>query len=91
VTITHPFHPESGRSFDLADRQHVWGQDRVYLRMEDGHVVHVPLAWTSLSPPDPIVVQGAGRARLRADDLVALAILIGSLRPRPGAPNRRRR
>jgi hypothetical protein len=48
----------------------------------DGRAIIVPARWTSLVPADPIIVIGAGRARLRADDLGELASLISRLRPR---------
>ena len=80
VRITHPFHPRFGEELELLDRQQMWGDDRVYLQV-GGNAVMVPAGWTSLVGPDPIVVIGAGRARLRVDDLVELASLLRRLRP----------
>jgi hypothetical protein len=63
----------------------------VYLKGKAGQLIFIPRQWTSLAAPDPVVVLGAGRAQLRADDLLQLAALIDSLRPSSGASTRRRR
>src|SRR5690606_5129771 len=75
VRITHPFHPRFGEDFELLDRQQLWGDDRTYLNV-CGKAQMVPTRWTSLVGPDPVVAIGAGRARLRVDDLIELATLI---------------
>jgi hypothetical protein len=80
VRITHPFHPQSGKELELLDRQQLWGDDRAYLNI-GGKAVMVPARWTSLVGADPVVVIGAGRARLRVDDLMDLAALLRRLRP----------
>ena len=81
MRITHPFHPRFGKEFELLDRQQLWGDDRAYLNV-CGKAVMVPTRWTSLVGPDPVVVIGAGRARLRVDDLIELAAMVQRLRPR---------
>jgi len=50
----------------------------------DDRAVMVPAKWTSLVAADAIVVIGAGRARLRVDDLIDLASMVGRLRPPSG-------
>jgi hypothetical protein len=70
----------------LLDRQQLWGDDRAYLR-DGSEALMVPTRWTSLLSPDPIIVIGAGRCRLRVDDLVELTALLDRLRP----PKRLRR
>lgn len=91
VRITHPFHPKTGQAFELADHQRVWGDDRVYLRDKGGEFILVPFRWTSLAAPDPVVVLGDGRARLRADDLLQLASVIDTLLPPVAVRTKRRR
>ena len=40
----------------------------------------IPVAWTSLAAIDPFRVAAAGRSRLHADDVPALAELLADLR-----------
>jgi hypothetical protein len=80
VRITHPFHPRFGQEVEFLDRQQLWGADRVYVQV-DGNTFMVPARWTSVIEPDPVVQIGAGRSRLRADDLAQLASLLPQLRP----------
>jgi len=54
--------------------------DRVWYEAGDGSVRSVPLAWTSLSVPEPFDVIAAGRVAFRPMDLVALAALLESLK-----------
>ena len=73
VRITHPFHPLCGQALNFVDRRHQWGEDRVFYRNRHGHLASLPAGWTSMQPEDPFVVVGAGRSRLRVDDLLELA------------------
>ena len=82
MRITHPFHPRFGEELELLDRQQVWGDDRAYLQVDGGETLMLPARWTSLIGPDAVVVIGAGRARLRVDDLAELASQLRRLRPR---------
>lgn len=71
-TITHPFHPRRGQSFELIDCQRRWGQWRVYYLAEGGQLAYLPAAWTDVGPKDPFVEQAHGRAVARMEDLLAL-------------------
>jgi hypothetical protein len=57
-------------------QRHNWREEQVYYQDEEGQLVALPLAWTSLAEVDPVVVIGQGRAALRAGDLLALANLV---------------
>ena len=74
--ITHPFHPQRGREFDLIQVKLCWGIDRVYHTGEDGALRHVPVGWTDVSAVDPFVAAASGRCAFRVEDLLALAALI---------------
>jgi hypothetical protein len=78
--ITHPFHPLAGQTIDVVEQRHNWGEDRVFYRGDQGHLVSLPACWTSVVPEDPFVVVAAGWSRLRIEDLVELATLVGRLR-----------
>jgi hypothetical protein len=80
VRITHPFHPQCGQPLDVVERRHNWGEDRVWYRDHHGHMASMPARWTSVVLEDPFVVLAAGRARLHAADLGALAALVRKLR-----------
>ena len=74
--ITHPFHPQRGREFDLIQVKLCWVIDRVYHTGEDGALRHVPVGWTDVSAVDPFVAVASARRAFRVEDLLALAALI---------------
>jgi hypothetical protein len=78
--VTHRFHPLFGREFEFVDHRRNWGEDRVYLRDDQGVLRSLPAAWTDAVPEDAFVVMAAGRSPFRVDDLVRLADLVGRLR-----------
>ena len=72
-TITHPFHPLSGQTFPRLSQSYAWGEERVFFSDPQSHKVRsLPLAWTSLAPPDPFVVVAGDKAVLRFEDLQQL-------------------
>ncbi|HVB45464.1 MAG TPA: DUF5372 family protein [Streptosporangiaceae bacterium] len=83
--MTHRFHPLSGREFEFVEHRHNWGEDRVYVRGEDGVLFSLPAGWTDAAPPDPFVVIAAGRCPFTAAGLLALAGLVDELRGQPGS------
>jgi hypothetical protein len=73
LTITHPFHPLSGHTFPLLAQRFAWGEERVFFTDAQTHEVRsLPLAWTSLAPPDPFLVVAAEPTVLRLKDLQQL-------------------
>jgi hypothetical protein len=80
--VTHPFHPLYGRQFEILSYRPCWGEYRVTFYETPDHVRILPAAWTSLAPPDPSVVLGAGRAAFRVADLLELSHLIQRLEER---------
>src|SRR5262249_57204519 len=86
ISVTHPFHPLSGREFELVTARQAWGEDRVYFHDEAGRLLHMPLEWTSAEAPDPFRTLAAGRCQFRPADLLRLADLIAEPKARvPGA------
>ena len=80
-TVTHPFHPLTGRHFALVAERFSWGERRAFfLDPVSGQVRSLPAAWTSLAPPDPFLHLAAGRVIMRLVDLRALAGLLHELR-----------
>jgi Family of unknown function (DUF5372) len=59
--------------------RHNWGENRVYFHDDEGRLVALPAAWTSVFSPDPFVVLSAGRSAFRVQDLLELARLLDSL------------
>ena len=82
--MTHPFHPLAGRDFEFVEHRQNWGEDRVYLRDEDGELFSLLTAWTDAGAVDPFTVIADGRCPFTAGGLLALADLIGRLRGQPG-------
>jgi hypothetical protein len=75
-TVTHPFHPLRGQSFELLAVRNNWGGDRVsYLGM-DGRLRTLPIEWTDVFQTDLVVTLGAGRAFFRTDLLRQLRRLV---------------
>jgi len=78
--VTHPFHPLSGKVFELVTCHRNWGEGLVYYHDETGKLCSLPLKWTSLAPVDPFVCQSAGRAAFRVSDLLELSHRLVSLK-----------
>ncbi|WP_201382819.1 DUF5372 family protein [Ktedonobacter sp. SOSP1-52] len=79
-TITHPFHPLSGHSFPLLSQSRAWGEERVFFADPQTHQIRsLPLAWTSLAPPDPFLVIAAGKTVLRFEDIGPLNQMLNVL------------
>jgi hypothetical protein len=83
VTITHPFHPLRGRSFELIKVAANRHGGRVWVVGADGGRLPFPRAWTDLADIDPWQQAAAGRTPFRLDDLVQVADRLAGLRP-PG-------
>lgn len=77
--VTHPFHPLSGKVFELVTHRCNWGEERVYYHDEAGTLCSLPLAWTSLAFVDPYVSLAAGRSAFRMTDLLELSRLVAFL------------
>jgi hypothetical protein len=87
--VTHPFHPWKGQRLVLATRKQNWGEDRVMFFDQQGQLRSMPAAWTDVDPPEARIEAGAGRACLRADDLLTLSTLVGEIKSRRlGRPRR---
>lgn len=82
MRVTHPFHPLCGREFEFVEHRLNWGEDRVYLRGEDGVLFCLPAAWTDAAAVDPFVVVAAGRCPFTTGGLLAVADLIDGFRAR---------
>jgi hypothetical protein len=81
--VTHPFHPLSGREYELVGFAHTWGEHRVFFR-EPGQarVRSLPATWTDVVGADAFVALSAGRSYFRPEDLLQLALLLKVLKPR---------
>ena len=79
VRITHPFHPHSGREFELICRRRHWGEDRVVYTDEDGRLRTISAALTDVAPVDAFRHVAGGKAAFRAVDLVTLGELLDRL------------
>ena len=75
-TVTHPFHPLRGQTFELLTVRNNWGGDRVSYVDAGGRLRTLPVEWTDAHMPEPVVTVGAGRALFRADLLRQLRRLI---------------
>ncbi|MBI3975820.1 MAG: hypothetical protein HY334_05455 [Armatimonadetes bacterium] len=78
--VTHPFHPLSGRCFELVIVRQAWGEPRVYYHDDVGKLCSMPAAWTTEAPADPFVIVAEGRSLFHIADLLRLAKLIRGMR-----------
>jgi hypothetical protein len=60
-----------------------WGEQRVYFHDDQGRLISLPAAWTSLWPTDPVVDISAGRSAFRVEDLLELANLVEWIQREP--------
>ena len=75
--VTHPFHPLSGQVLEVVDRRRFEADgERLCLGVTSDHLEWIPVAWTSLGPPDPWIDIAAGRCLFRVEDLLRLVDLI---------------
>jgi len=80
LRVTHSFHPQFGREFDIVAYRQNWGDERVYVRGPRDQLVSLPIAWTSMGAPSPFVVISAGRSLFQFEDLLELSRLLEQLR-----------
>jgi hypothetical protein len=58
----------------LLAQRFAWGEERVFFAdPQTQQIRSLPLAWTSLAPPDPFLIVADGSAVLRLQDLQQLA------------------
>jgi hypothetical protein len=79
VRITHPFHPRSGREFELICRRRHWGEDRVVYSGDDGRLRTISAAFTDAAPLDEFRLVAGGKAAFRTVDLMTLCELLDRL------------
>ena len=75
-TITHPFHPLKGQTFEVLAVRNNWGGDRVSYLSPEGRLRTVPMEWADVCEADLATTIGAGRAVFRADFLRDLRRLV---------------
>jgi hypothetical protein len=75
--VTHPFHPLSGRSFELIGQHQAWGEPRVFFYdPPNPELRSIPVRWTSLALPDPFLAMAQGRTLLRFIDAQRLSEML---------------
>lgn len=84
VSVTHPFHPRCGRSYELIAYKQTWGEYRVFFYDEQGAFVSLPAEWTDAVQPDPFVSLAAGRSDFRVEELCQLVALVAQLKAERG-------
>ena len=72
MSITHPFHPLRGQTFDVISRSPHWGEDRVIYRAADGTLPTIAVSMTDMAQLDSFREIAAGRAAFRMVDLQRL-------------------
>jgi hypothetical protein len=70
--VSHPFHPLYQQEYELIDRHHNWGEDRVNYLDARGDLKSIPTRYTNIYAQDPFVSIAQDRAYFRTEDLLAL-------------------
>jgi Family of unknown function (DUF5372) len=65
-----------GQTFEVLVVRNNWGGDRVSYLDTKQRLRTLPVEWTDVRAPDPVITIGAGRALFRADFLRQLRRLI---------------
>jgi hypothetical protein len=78
--ITHPFHPYTGKQFQIVAWQRNWSEDRVYFKDDKQRLKSVPTGWTDLVVDDPVVFLSDGCSHFKVSDLLELAELMRGMR-----------
>ncbi len=76
IRITHPFHPLSGKQFDLVEHRRIFAESFVYFHDAEGHLREIPSAWTDFVKGDAFVEMAAGGSQLHAGCLLELCDLV---------------
>lgn len=76
MRVTHPFHPLSGRQFELIEHRSIFAENIVYFHDDSGDLREIPAAWTDFMTPDPFVEIAMGRSPLHAGRLLELAAFL---------------
>lgn len=88
--VTHPFHPLSGKKFEVLRCRKIWGEERVTYLNAKGEARRIPLAWTSLALPDPFLTVSAGRSMLHVKNLLDMVALVREIREsKPNTVNKK--
>jgi len=82
VRITHPFHPLSGKQFDLVEHRCIFAESYLYFHDECGYLRVIPAVWTDFVKADVQVEMAGGRSPLHAGCLLELAELVQHLAER---------
>jgi Family of unknown function (DUF5372) len=76
VQITHPFHPLSGKQFDLVEHRCSFGSSYLYFHDDCGRLREIPAIWTDFVQGDVFVEMARGRSPLHSECLLELADLV---------------
>ena len=77
--ISHPFHPQRGRRFEVLKKRRVAGVDTLILRELERGTLSVPREWTDWADPSPYDSLTLPPHHLAADCLLELAALVDAL------------
>lgn len=74
--VTHPFHPLTGRTFELLSVRQTWGESRMFYQDDTGALAALPAHGTDVAEVDPFVLIARGRSYCRPSDLLHLCHVI---------------
>jgi hypothetical protein len=77
--IVHPFHPLSGKEFEMIEYHNVWKRRCVSYVDDQGTMSSIPIEWTDAEGVDPFVEISCGRSHFRVTDLMRLVVLVADL------------
>jgi len=75
-TVTHPFHPLSGRRLRLAEQRNSYKYAQAWYVDDRGTLAHIPLEFTDLAPIDIVRRLAPEPTHLKLQDLIDLRELM---------------
>jgi uncharacterized protein DUF5372 len=76
IRITHPFHPLSGKQFDLLEYRRLYSEGYVWFHDDCGQLRIIPAIWTDFVKGDAFVEMAAGTSSLHTACLLELVELV---------------
>jgi Family of unknown function (DUF5372) len=76
IRVTHPFHPLSGKQFDLLEYRRLYSEGYVWFHDDGGQLRIIPAIWTDFVKTDVFVETAAGTSPLHAAYLLELVELV---------------
>ncbi len=80
IKVTHQFHPQNNKEFELVNYRKNWGHTYIDYYNESGEIDSIPLEWTDACEKDPFNELSKGCSIFRISELLRLIDLINDFK-----------